>query len=195
MKKGLGAVAALALATSSALAGTVSFSGPSTITPGSMAQFQVSVESSSLSGFDTVNMIIGSLDGLGLSFLLDPAFVASTTLPPAAPAEVGIYAAVVPTARDIGFGGNRFASPAWAAPLLIGTLTVDTSALAPGASAFVGIDTQFETDLLGSPASLVASGASQDPLTGGVEISIVPEPATMLLLGIGGLVAARRRLA
>lgn len=195
MKKGLGAVAVLALATSSAMAGTVSFSGPSTITPGTDATFQVSVSATSLSSFDTVNVIIGSLDGLGLNFVLDPAFVASTTLPPPVPAEQGIYAATDPAAHDIGFGGNNFSASPWAAPLLIGTLTVTTSGLAQGATATIGVDPVLEANLVGSAISLVGSGANQDPLSGSVTINVVPEPATMLLLGIGGLFAARRRLA
>lgn len=197
MKNGLGAVAALALATSSAFAGTVSFSGPTTITPGTDAQYQVSVSATSLSSFDTVNLIIGSLDGLGLSFDFDPSFLATTTLVPAAPAEQGIYQAFSPTAHDIGAGGNRLPPAAgWTAPLLVGTLTVATSVLAPGATTTVGVDSQFEADNFGAAFSLAASGVNQDPLSGSVLIEVVPEPVTMLLLGIGGLaMAARRRLA
>jgi len=198
MKKGLGAVAVLALATSSAMAGTVSFTGPTDITPGTASvQYAVSVDSTSLSGFDTVNVILGSVEGLGLSFQYDAAFEASATgsdVPDAI--EQGIFAAVHPGAKDIGFQGNRLPPlTPWTAPLLIGTLTVDTSGLVDGDVRSIGIDTALETDLLGSAASLVALGSSQDPLSGSVTIKVVPEPATMLLLGIGGLFAARRRLA
>lgn len=178
----------------SAHASTATFSGATNITPGTTSVlYAVSVDTSVLASFDTVSMTIGSLDGLGLSFAYDPAFLAQTTSPTTAPGPIGIYGAVVPGATDVGFNAFRGPGPLWTAPILVGTLTVDTTSLNLGDSASVGIDTAFEVANLGSAVSLVANGPNQDPLSGGVTITVVPEPATLGMLALGGVVAALRR--
>lgn len=193
-KNGFLVYAALAWIPPSALAGTVSFIGPSDVLPGTRGvQFAVIVDSSDLQSFDTISMTIGSPDGLGLSFEYDPAFVATTTPLTTVPGPSGIYGAVVPGATDVGFSAFRGPGPLWTAPILVGTLTVDTSSILNARDwAHIGIDNAFEVANLGSAVSLVSHGLSQDPLNGLV-VNPVPEPAAMGLLALGGLVAALRR--
>jgi len=193
--KGLLAVLAVAIWGSSAFGGTVSFSGPTTITPGAVHTFDVSVAATDLAGFDTVSILFGSLDGLEMRFVYDPQFVATTTEPPPTPAPLGVYPLVRAGATDLRVEG-RNDGPPWLAPLLVGTLTIDTSTLQGNFGTLVQVNPAMEVSVLGSAVSMVANGPWQDPLTGYVPSGADPaEPATILLLGIGGLVAARRRRA
>jgi hypothetical protein len=188
MRKVAAGLVCLAFA-SSAFAGTVTFVSTTggQVNEGDDAVFEVFVQSSSLASFDTVFMVVGSDEGLPLNFQFAQSFLNLTTLVPADPTSFGVYPS------DSAFGGNRFANPAFTAPLLVGTLTVDTTGLGLGAVRDVFVSAERETEMIGSPLSLVASGAVQDPLSGTGQFTIVPEPATMMMLGLGGLAAAYRR--
>jgi hypothetical protein len=68
--------------------------------------------------------------------------------------------------------------------LLMGMLTVDATGLPEGSYA-VGVY---------NPSSVLANTArAEDPLSGEGVVRVIPEPATLALLGVGGLAFLRRR--
>ena len=182
------------LSSTVALAGTVHFDPPSaTITPGAQfVSFDVSVSWETLATIDTMSVMMATLSDSALVFNFAQAFVNSTTIPPALPFSP-LWCGALSCVNGVGFGGNRL-PPAigWTSPLLVGTLTVDTSGLLAGEEFKIGVDPEFEADLLGSAASLVASGANQEVLAGMATITVVPEPATLLIFLALGSVAAGR---
>ncbi len=188
------------LSSTVALAGTVHFNPPSaTITPGTQSvSFDVSVSWDTLPTIDTVNVIINADYGVGLHFDFAQSFVDSTTIPPAPPATYFWYCDFGSCPPMVGFGGNRLAPVApvgWMSPLLIGTLTVATDQLLAQDQIRVLVDSQWETDNFGAAFSIVQDRAlNQEPLSGLATITVVPEPATMVLvLALGAAIYVRER--
>lgn len=190
MRKVATSLAVLAFATSS-WAGTVDFlPGAANVLPGDTATFNVVVSSSELATFDTVFLVIGSDVPRDLDMTYAPSFVDLTTVDPGAPAPFGIYA----PDRDVAFGGNRFATPAFQAPLLIGTLSIDTTGLLEGSSYDIWVSTSREENDLGFSLTALALGTgASEGLEGAATLNIVPEPATLMMLAMGGMAVAYRR--
>lgn len=174
-----------AFAASTAFGGTVAFDFVSG--DADTGVYDVSIDTADYQAFDAAGLLIGAVTpGLTLGFALDPGFVAACTQPPADPAPYMVYDQV--GGSDMfagGFNGNND----WAAPLLVGTLTVSGLAAA-GPGWLVQVNSGYETATWGiyPPLSSISSGGGVEGLEGSI-----PEPATLMLLGLGGLAMLRRR--
>lgn len=168
---------------SSAMAGTVSF-GPSdavTIDRGAgdsdVVSFDLTVTDFGVaSGFNAVDVVVQSPDGLAIT-----GFALNT------PGVTRFFDNSAADGADWKFGyfGSATATPS---SQLLGTLTVDATGLAENNT--YNLEVNFDTD--GGRSKLTA-GADVEPLFGSATVTIVPEPATLALLGIGGLATAMRR--
>jgi hypothetical protein len=169
---------------SSALGGTIGFTpGTLTIDPSvdaTVVDVTVFVADTSLASYDAANVQFGSddIDMTGFTFATFTRFF-ETNIENDTP--LGPY----PQGWQVGY----FGLPARVEGDIIGTLTIDVTGLNPGDYTVVvnsGIDQGF---------SSLASGTSLDLMNGSLPVTIVPEPATLGLLGLGMIGLIRRRLA
>lgn len=182
-------VVALALFVSSSAFGAVVNFTPAVqdVLPGEQASFEVGVALEGAGTYDFANLQIGSMDLLmdwgtpleGTVFTYDTTWVSLNAFPP----TVGYNPTGWP--QNVFVGG--FLSAATSDPLTVGTLVVDTDGLALG-SYNVFVNSQDGVSMLGSEMDF-------DPLVSMGTVRIVPEPAALALLGLGGLAALRRRRA
>ena len=180
MKRMAACLVVSGFAASSAMGGTVRFD--LVVKDLNIHVYDVSIASTEFETFNSADLLIGSDKPLGLTFVYDQAFFDSAAPPPADPMGFGVYPA------DSFQGG--FNASGWMAPLLIGQLTVDTGGSRE--ANVIQVSNAYENELLGTGLSQVLSGVVPEPLEGMIKI---PEPATLMLLGFGGLAVLRRRRA
>lgn len=163
MRNAVHSAALVGICASVASGATVTFDPPSiTVSQGDIATFRVTIQATDLTEFDTIDLIFGSdLADLGLSFEYDADLVMDFDALPGAP--------VLVFPSDLFVGG--FNALRWRAPLLLGTLRVDTGALNPGTyDGIVAIRPQLEADLAGTTVSNVGLGGEVEAISGVVNL-------------------------
>jgi hypothetical protein len=172
---------------STAFGGTVVFSpnpaGPIDNSGGAVpVALQVSIGESIFTTINSFDVLMGSdtlqIDNFVFAAGIPGAFPLNSIANPANPP---VYA------DDISIGGFAF-SAVTAAGLPLGTLNITVPAgLAPG-DYFIDVNSQRDNN-----RSVLGGATGGDPLSGRALIHVVPEPATISLLGLAGLALLRRR--
>jgi len=155
------------------------------VLPGTQGKFDVTFTVQSLSAFKNADALIGSaaLPGGASRFTFtystewNNAFVNKTT-----PAPFGMYN------QDIFVGGNTPTVAAGYASLLVGTLTIDTTGLPPNTNYALEINPNVFPSVLGN-------SPNSEPLAGSTILHVIPEPASLMLVGLGAAAMLRRRRA
>ena len=187
MKRVLGILTVVTFVSSSAFGAMVNFTPAyQEVAPGVPAALEVGIALEQIAEFDSANIIIGSNDGLDFDwgapldetvFVYTPEWIDANAFPPSVN-HAGTYP------QDVFVGG--FLSAASSDPWTVGTLTVGTAGLPEGDyRVMVNGDTDGISGLY--------MGAAKDTLMGEAIVHVTPEPAALVLLGIGGLAALRRR--
>ncbi len=166
-------------------AATVSFDPPVVaVSSGETAEFLVSVTSTDFPSFDSVGMAFFYQDGMPVewtrdSWVYDQSFYDSASPPPSPepPFDCGLYG---PCGLFVGgFNGNLW-TVTEEVPLIIGTLSIDTTSLASGSHEIL-VDSSWQREFLGfSLSEITAPGGSED--ISGRGTVIVPEPAMASLV-------------
>ena len=169
------------------LAGTVHFDPPSAnIMPGTPSvSFEVSVSWETLPTIDAVHVFTMGDYGANLTFEFASSFAEEPTLSFLESEDFGCCGFAGCQCESVGFSGYRFPpASGWTSPLLIGTLTVDTSGLLLGEQIEISVDPEI---------SLVANGVNHEALSGLTTITVVPEPGTMMCAIISAIALVRTR--
>jgi hypothetical protein len=179
-----------AVCATQARAGLVGFDpGIVAATPGTPINVDVTVDTALFSDVQQATLIIGSFSDLAFAgFTYDSSFAATfgpdVFLPDYTP---GIYTS------QLRVGGDAFpTSVSFPGPSIpIGSFFIDTTTLAPGIySVGVNYEVDFESQVVDPTGS--EGEPVQDHLEGFFEFEITPEPASLVLLAMGGMVLARR---
>ena len=193
MRKFAACLVVVALAGTSAFAGTVTFTPDVALpimNPGDPLNFNVSVavdpqQDPPWTGIESVDMILGtddplSMDPMHWTYSGDATTAFGPFIGTPEQEDLGLYADGIK-----GIGGFAFMG-AVASPFNLGDLAIDTSV----AGTYTIMVDGFDVD---DGRSNIALGAETDPLKGSITFTVLPEPATMLLLGLGAVGLLRRR--
>ncbi len=170
----------LVLAVSSARGGTIGFDPPIQVVDPSIdtqVVFDLTVESLvQMASFNAFDLVTGSDDLAVVRWELALPYDCFDC----ESRPVGFYPS------DLKFGWFGLAQQIGEGTLL-GVLTVDVTGLAPGEYTVV-VDPIRDGGL-----STVTLGVQSEPMSGAGKVVVIPEPATMTLLGLGGYLSLLRR--
>lgn len=165
MQRTLFVISSFALAASTSSAGVITLDPPvATVSQGDIVEFTVTIAATDLADFDAIDVLLSSdLAGLNLAFSYDATF--NPSLIASDPTALGSFSS------DILIGG--FKIDGWQAPVVLGTLSVDTTALSPATySEAIGARSQREQEVGLGTFSKVTSGVDSEPLSGTADIVI-----------------------
>ncbi len=162
-----------------ALAGTATFAPDLVeVVAGQPAQFDVTVSVETLDEFNVADIIIGANAVTDLTFEYSAEWQAAFANVTAPVYDVGFYT------HDVFVGGNN--PTAVGTSLMLGTVTIDTTGLTEG-DYTVEINSSFD-----GTTALGRDDETED-LVGIGTVRIVPEPGSLMLLGLVGTILLRRR--
>ena len=167
-------------------AGIVSFDAPLTVIDlaagdDTLVTVDLTLTNLGRGEFWEIEAVVGSDDLRIVSFVFSPEVLSNPSyFFPSSPGAVGTYAS------DVSFGFVSMLGERPILPLLLGTLSVDASGLGPGT-----YDLIIDSDLDG--LSFASLDSITEPISGRGTIQIVPEPATLMLLGVASIALLPRR--
>ncbi len=172
MKHAILLLSILGWVSSNSWAGIVTLEPPvATASQGDVVEFVVTISMTDMAEFDAIDALLSTdVAGLNLSFAYDASFAPS--FPVSSPTAFGVFAG------DLLVGG--FKADRWQAPVLLGTLSVDTSTLGPGTyTEILGARPLREEAETLTALSKVTLGLASETLSGTADIVILdPNAAT-----------------
>lgn len=183
MRKHLVTIIFLTLS-SDALAGLAIFSPPfQTFSPGESVHFDITLRTQFLPHFDSANVIINA--DVPFTFEYSRAFETEAFMLILVQSPVGL--GIKPYDRRI--GGLASALGVFGNSIVIGTVIVDTSNIAPGGEYEFLISSEADNGL-----SEIARRVDSEGIEGRAWMTAVPEPMAWMLLGLGAVFASWRRV-
>jgi hypothetical protein len=183
----LASACVLAVAVSSASAGSIAFTNATatSVTAGTdiFVDVELGLNTGVLTDFDFAGILIGSDDATDLNFTLDSAWTTAFESNALTFDDMFLYA------QEVDLTSMSTDGPIGLTDIVVGNLEIDTTGMAPG---FYGVFVDNDFDAF-SEAVNISESSDPDPLFGSFSFEVVPGPAPLALFALAAPLLARRR--